>query len=314
MASPSATASPEKQKLYEQLVDTLTAIFHTPHGYRPVHAKGIVCEGVFTPTPQAATLSRAAHFSARTPVYIRLSDFTGLPNIPDTDPNANPRGLGLKFQLPGGAQTDIVAHSVNGFPVGTAEEFLEFLQALAATAPDAPHPNAIEKFVGARPAALAFVTATPLPPVSFANESFYSVNAVRLVNKDGAARYARYHVRPVLGEKHVIKEDLARLGADFLFAELKERLASAPCEWKLLAQLAQEGDPVDDGSKTWPDDRQVVELGTIRAEEPLADSDAAQRRLIFDPVNLTDGIDLSDDPLPPARSAVYSISYARRNG
>jgi catalase len=314
MATPSAAASPEKQKLYEQIVDTLIAIFHTPHGYRPIHAKGIVCEGVFTPTPQAAALSRAAHFSAPTSVYIRLSDFTGVPNIPDTDPNANPRGLALKFQLPDGKQTDIVAHSVNGFPVGTAEEFLEFLQALAASAPDAPHPNAIEKFVSARPAALAFVTATPLPPVSFANESFYAVNAVRFANKDGAARYVRYQVRPVQGEKHVAKEDLAKLPADFLFMELKERLARSPIEWKFLGQLAQEGDPIDDGSKTWPEDREQVELGTIRAEKPLADSDAAQRRLIFDPVNLTDGIELSDDPLPPARSAVYSISYARRNG
>lgn len=314
MASPSAAASPEKQKLYEQLVDTLTAIFHTPQGYRPVHAKGIVCEGVFTPSPRAATLSRAAHFSAPTPVYIRLSDFTGIPNIPDTDPNANPRGLGLKFQLPGGKQTDIVAHSVNGFPVGTAEEFLEFLQALAASSPDAPHPNAVEKFVSVRPAALAFVTATPLPPVSFANESFYSVNAVRFVNNDGAARYGRYQIRSVLGEKRVVKEDLAKLPADFLFAELKERFASGPVEWKLMAQLAEQCDPIDDGSKTWPDDRELVELGTIRAEEPLADSDAVQRRLIFDPVNVTDGIELSGDPLPPARSAVYSISYARRNG
>lgn len=314
MATPSAAASPEKQKLYEQIVDTLTAIFHTPRDYRPIHAKGIVCDGVFTPTPQAATLSRAAHFSAPMPLYIRLSDFTGIPNIPDTDPNANPRGLALKFQVPGGKQTDIVCHSVNGFPVGTAEEFLEFLQALAASSPDAPHPNAIEKFVGVRPAALAFVTATPLPPVSFANESFYAVNAVRFVNKDGAARYGRYQVRPVLGEKHVAKEDLAKLPANFLFEGLKERLAHGPVEWRLLAQLAQEGDPIDDGSKTWPDDRELVELGTIRAEEPVADSDAAQRRLIFDPLNLTDGIELSNDPLPSARSAVYSISYSRRNG
>ncbi len=313
MATPSAAASPEKQKLYEQIVDILTAIFQTPHGYRPVHAKGIVCEGLFTPTAQAATLSRAAHFSLPTPVYIRLSNFTGIPNIPDADPNANPRGLGLKFQLPGGSYTDIVGHSVNGFPVGTAEEFLEFLQALAASAPDARHPNAIEKFVSVRPAALAFVTATQLPPVSFANESFYAVNAVRFVNKESAARYGRYQVRPLLGEAHVSKEDLSKLPPDFLFAELKERLASGPAEWKLFAQLAQEDDPVDDGSKTWPDDRELVELGTIRADRPLADSDAAQRRLIFDPVNLTDGIELSSDPLPPARSAVYGISYARRN-
>ena len=43
------------------------------------------------------------------------------------------------------------------------------------------------------------------------------------------------------------------------------------------------------------------------------DSDAAQRKLIFDPVRLVDGIELSNDPLPTARSAIYGIAYKRRN-
>jgi catalase len=119
MASPSASVSPEKQKLYEQLVDALRANFSHATWLPPGACKRIVCNGVFTPKPEAAALSRAAHFSTPVSVYIRLSDFTGIPNIPDTDANANPRGLGLKFQLPGSAFTDIVGHSVNGFPVGS---------------------------------------------------------------------------------------------------------------------------------------------------------------------------------------------------
>ena len=313
MATPFPAPSPEKQKLYEALVDTITAIFHSPHGYRPVHAKGIVCAGVFTPSRQAATLSRALHFRAPTPVCVRLSDSSGIPTIPDTDPMANPRGFGLKFQLPGGAITDLVAHSVNGFPVGTAEEFLEFLQAIVASTPDASHPNAIEKFVSVRPAAIAFVSATPLPPVSFANETFFSVNAVRFVNKEGVAKFGRYQVRPVLGQKLVAKQDVPKLAPDFLFADLRERLAKGPVEFELVVQLAHEGDQTNDASTPWPDDREIVEVGTLRLDNPLADSDAAQRRLIFDPMNLTDGIEASDDPIPPARSAVYGISYARRN-
>jgi catalase len=313
MATPSAAPSPEKQKLYEDLVDAITTIFHSPSGYRPVHAKGVMCEGTFTPAPQAALLSRAPHFAVPVPVHIRLSDSSGLPTIPDADPMANPRGLGLKFQLPGGASTDIVAHSVNGFPVGTAEEFLAFLQAVAASGPDMRHPNPIEKFVSARPAALAFVTATPLPPISFANESFFGVNAMKFVNAAGEARFIRYQVQPVLGEKHYPQEELANLAPDFLFNELRARLAKAPFELKLVAQLAQEGDAITDGSVTWPDDREQIELGTIRVEKVMADSDTVQRQLIFDPMNLTDGIEPSGDPIPPARSAVYSISYARRN-
>ncbi len=36
-------------------------------------------------------------------------------------------------------------------------------------------------------------------------------------------------------------------------------------------------------------------------------------RLVFDPTNRTDGIDLSADPVLAARSAAYAISYERRS-
>jgi hypothetical protein len=42
-------------------------------------------------------------------------------------------------------------------------------------------------------------------------------------------------------------------------------------------------------------------------------SAADELRLIFEPTNRTDGIDLSADPIPLARSAVYAISYDRRS-
>ena len=41
---------PQQAKdLPEQIVDTMNAIFGKHPGYRAVHAKGIVCEGEFTP-------------------------------------------------------------------------------------------------------------------------------------------------------------------------------------------------------------------------------------------------------------------------
>lgn len=84
-------------------------------------------------------------------------------------------------------------------------------------------------------------------------------------------------------------------------------------KFKLVVQIAQDGDAIDNGSITWPDDRPQIEFGTIKVSSLMADNDAAQRRLIFDPTHLADGIELSDDALPAARSAIYSISYARRN-
>jgi catalase len=121
---------------YEQLVETLQILFGKHPGYRPIHAKGVVCEGTFTPAETARPLSRAPHFQdSPVPITVRFSDFTGIPTIRDGDPNASPRGIGIRFHLANSVATELVAHSYDGFPVATAEEFLEFLRALAARMP-----------------------------------------------------------------------------------------------------------------------------------------------------------------------------------
>jgi len=314
MAMPSSATSPQKQELYEHIVDAFESIFGTHPGYRSVHAKGIVCEGTFTPTAAATSLSRALHFqSGSVPVTFRFSDSTGVPTIPDADPNASPRGLGIKFHLPGGMDSDIVAHSYNGFPVGTAEEFLGFIQALAASGPTAQKPTPIEIFLGSRPRALAFATGAKPVPVSFLTESYYGVNAFRFINRNGVNQYARYQIHPAGGEAHLNSSEAAQRSQNFLFDELRERLSKGSAVLSLVAQIAGPGDRTDDGSITWPDNRPKLELGSLTVIKQVEDNEAVQRKLIFDPTRVTDGIELSDDPLLPARAAIYSVSYKRRN-
>jgi catalase len=204
MATPTTGLSPNNEQLHEQLVDALNALFGVHPGFRPTHAKGVICEGTFTPSAKAASLSRAKHFlDETTPLTVRFSNFTGIPNIPDTDPNASPRGMGIKFHVGGGPDSDIVAHSFNGFPVGTAEEFLEFLRALGNSGPDAAKPTPIEKFLSTRPRATAFAM-TPKPaPASFASQSFFAVNAFRFIDAQGTSRHARYQIHPVDGDVHL---------------------------------------------------------------------------------------------------------------
>src|SRR5205823_1172712 len=107
-------------------------------GFRRAHAKGMMCSGVFTPSPEAAKLTRAPHASRpSTPVTVRYSNSTGVPTIPDNDPaRSSPRGTAIRFHLAEHDHTDIVAHSINGFPVRTGEEFVEFLRAAAAKSPN----------------------------------------------------------------------------------------------------------------------------------------------------------------------------------
>ena len=132
------------------------------------------------------------------------------------------------------------------------------------------------------------------------------------VNADGKKQAFRYQILPVAGEEHLEAADAAKKPADFLMDEIKERIGKAPVEFRLVAQLPAADDPTSDATKVWPDDRKKVELGTIKLTAVDPRSDQTQKELEFTPTNLTDGIQLSDDPLPAFRAKVYRISVERR--
>lgn len=303
--------NPAKQQLYADLVDALVTLFGVHPGFRAAHAKGIVCHGTFTPVETAAALSRAAHFQNAVPVTVRFSNGTGLPNIPDFEPDATPKGMAIRFHTPAG-DTDIVSHSANGFAISTAEEFLELLRALPKSGPDAPKPTPVEQFIAKRPRTLEFLALPKPTPASFGSESFFALNAFKFTNAADAVQLARYFIKPVTGNVHLDAMDAAKKSPNFLFEELPQRLAIAPISFHLSAQLAMPGDPTHDGSITWPDDRPQLELGTLSIVSIDPDSDAAQKKLIYDPARLIDGIDFGDDPLPLDRSGVYAVSFGRR--
>jgi catalase len=180
--------------LSQEILDAFDKANRGVHaGFRAAHAKGILLTGTFTPSSEAATLTQAPHLNrSSTPVTVRFSDFAGIPSVADNDPQgAGPRGFAVRFHLGEHVHTDIVGHSVDAFPARTAEGLLEFLNALIATDPAGPHPNAIERFLGAHPAALAFVQAPKPIPTSFARESFFAVSAFKFTNAAGTSRYGR---------------------------------------------------------------------------------------------------------------------------
>src|SRR5580698_4360632 len=187
-------------QLGNDLLEQFSTMFGPHSGYRPAHAKGILLTGTFSPSSEAASLTRAPHISREsTPVTVRFSDSTGLPAIPDNDPNASPRGMAIRFHLAEHVHTDIIGHSTDGFPVRTGQEFLEFLRAAAASGQSTSSPTPIEAFLGAHPAALAFVQAPKPNPASFATEGYFGVTAFRFINKDEVARYGRYRISPGAG-------------------------------------------------------------------------------------------------------------------
>jgi catalase len=303
----------EDQPSGADFVAVFTKIYGVHDGYRVNHAKGILAEGTFTPTADAAKLSKAAHFKGpAVPVTVRFSPAGGAPNIPDSDPNGYPKGMAIKFKPAGGEETDIVAFSVNGFFASTPKEFLEFLTAVSQSPPGTASPTPVEKFVSTHPTTKHFLDIPKPMPASYAAEAYYGVNAFKFTNAKGESKYIRYFIRPAAGESHLDAAAAAKTPPNFLEDELAARLKKGPAVFHLFAQVAAAGDPTNDGSKLWPDSRPMVDLGTISLAKLVADNDKVQRGLLFTPTNLIDGISESDDPIIDARGNAYAESYARR--
>jgi catalase len=307
-----ALAGADDNALITQIVDTFYKIYGTHPGFRVNHAKGVVAEGSFVATPAASTLSRATLFDgSKIPVTVRFSNDGGFPSVPDGAPG-NPKGMAIKFHLPGGSEVDMVILAVKFFPVATAEEFRDLLVAISESPADAPKPTKLDEFAASHPTFPASFGSAPTPD-SFADQEYHGIDAFIFVDKAGHRQAVRYIMTP---EKavHLTAEEAARKPPDFLVDDLPQRIATKPVVFHLKVQLAAAGDQTKDPSQPWPDNRKVVDLGVLTLDKPVADSLAAQKKLLFLPTRIPDGIELSDDRLPVIRAGAYALSFARRGG
>lgn len=294
-----------------QVVD----MFHTAfgkNGGRAVHAKGFILEGNFSPAPEARSLTKAAHLQSGTlPVLVRFSDFTGIPDIPDTVGASHPRGMAIKFQMPENQSTDIIFHSFNGFPVSTTDEFKIMLEAIGANREGNPTP--LNQFLATHPIAKTFLTTQkPFTP-SWGTLAYFGVNSFKFTNQAGLSQYVRYQIIPEAGEQFLTTQEVAKLSPNYLQEEIKERVAKKPVLFKLYAQIAQKGDKIEDPSIAWPDSRKRVLLGTVTITKVAANTVAEDKTLFFNPNNVPEGINIAD-PMLLDRARAYPISVGGRQG
>src|SRR5580658_709610 len=231
-----AAASADNAPLPTQIVDLANQVDGVHPGFRAFHAKGIVVEGSFKASAEAARLSRATLFNGSTiAVTARFSDGSGMPTVPDGSP-AMPRGIAIKYHLPGGPDTDMVTNSFKFFPVGTGEDFRDLLQAIVASPADAPKPTKLEQFFASHPNAPRAIGSLPIPD-SFADEEYHGIDAFIFVNKSGQRQAVRYVIAP---EKlvHITPEEAAKQSPDYLFDDLAKRIAQRPLVFHVKVQLA----------------------------------------------------------------------------
>jgi catalase len=293
----------------QDLVDALHAAFGEHHA-RANHAKGILLEGTFTSAKDARTLSSAPIFTGTTlPVIVRFSDSTGIPDIPDTASEANPRGFAMKIRATG-VDVDVVTISFNGFPVATSDEFAVFLRAIGASGPGVAHPTPIEEFLDRHPIAKRFVTSQKPPPESYATAAYFGVNTFKFTNASGRSAYVRYRLAPRAGEHYLTPAEVQAKGPNYLLEELPSRVARTAVVFDWYAQISAEGDKIDDPSIAWPESRKLVPLGTITITR-VTDTPDLDRQTLFLPGTTHPGIEPAD-PMLTLRNNAYPISFKAR--
>lgn len=300
--------------LVDQAVEVMEKYTGTQPGYRRAHPRGLVCTGSFVATPALRALSRAEHFQGGViAAQVRLSNAAGSPHAPD---RASPTvgkvlGLAVRFHLPSGAVASWAAANLPSFVARTPEDFVRITSAQKPALFGKPNPLKILSYLWSRPSAFAAVKAigTMAPASSFAHVRFNGIHTYGLVAADGARQPFRYTWLPRAADSP--RSSPGREPAHYLLDELRARLARGPLVWDLRLQFPAAGDPLDDATRAWPEDRRALVGGTLTVDA-VAPDQAALEQLVFDPTGVVPGLELSDDPLLRFRADVYSESYRRR--
>ena len=297
-----------------RITDAFEAVNGVHSGFRRNHSKGVCLAGVFESNGAGARYSKAAVFKpGREPVFGRFALAGGMPMVPDGPSLV--RSMALNLALPDGETWRTGMNDIPVFPVRDARGFYDQLLAMQ---PDPktgkPIAEKMSAFLAAHPEsarALSIIRAQPFSS-GFADATYNSLNAFRLIDASGRATAARWSMVPV--DTFVPAPSNPPKDRNYLFDDLLARVRRGPVQWRLVLTLGEPGDSTDDATIPWPRTRQSIEVGTLTVTRLDTESAGNCRDINFDPLVLPSGIAPSDDPLLSARSATYAVSFTRRAG
>jgi catalase len=292
----------------QQVIDRLRAAFGGPAGYRTLHAKGRFYTGTFTATPEATSLCRAGHLDGQPhQVTVRWSNAAGKAR-PDAKPDI--RGMAVKFHLPDGSATDLLGQTSPRFPTDDPEVFVAMTEA---TEKPLTLPWFLVRHPGVLPTVLASARAGALgSPASFAEVTFYPIHAYGWLAADGTRTWVRYVFRPTATKADRLDRESS--GPDRLADEIAARLERGPVTHEVWVQVAGDQHDPHRATSVWSGARELL-AGRIEVTAPIEDPEGGPMTstpIVFDPVRVVDGIELSEDPILRYRPGAYSESVARR--
>ena len=328
-------ASVAKQ-LVQAIIDNLPA---PVPGRRPVHTIGVGVKGEFVASDVARTYCIAEHFNGQTiPVSARFSN--GLGGLEQHDGWSDVRGMAVRFHLPDGTGSDLIATTLGEFFVRNVADFFEFSKVAKLqpyrrrhwllkiadylrlkVPPRNPYPNETENVNagalryadGHRFSQLGIFQVGPIgAPESYARASYHAVHTFWVTAPDGVRRPVRFSWQPVAGVRNIGDEDVSR--DKYLFKEIEDRLKGWPARFMLMMTIGEAGDALDDPTKPLPSTRVRIAMGTLTLTEVPKDQEAAGERISFNPNRLAPGIEPSNDPILEARLGAYEFSRDLRGG
>ncbi len=299
-----------------RVLDQFESTFGKFEGYRRAGAKGVCAMGEFVGSAEGRALSSSSAFSGRpVPVLVRFSVGGASPKAPD---NARTqRNMALQFNLPDGEVWQMGNISAPIFGAATPEQFLGRLQSLQPDpATRAPDPARVKAFADANPEVLMqgrYFASQPVP-ASFAGVNYWGVHAFGFVNGRGERQWGKWVFEPVGGTQSLSDDEAKAKGPEFLFDELRQRVAAGNAAFDFRLQLAQPGDRLDSAVTPLPDDRRKATLGRLTIQQVAPDRGGDCLHITFNPMVLPKGVEPSTDPMLAARAAPYGVGLGRRLG
>ena len=300
----------------DQVITALEEAYGVHPGQRRNHTKGTCALGEFIGAPAAAAYSRSPLFSGSPlPVVARFSLAGGNPKASDTE--RSPRGMALELRLPDGSRQHFTMLDTPMFFAAMPRTFLDKMLALKPDpATGKPDPEKLKAFLASHPdnRGQAMFLAHHNPPVSYANDAYYGIHTFKFINRDNKTTLVRWRFIPADGEKTVSDAELKSMPADFLEHVLIQQTARTPVRWNMILTIGQPGDPEDDATLLWPQDRKELMVGTLTISSAMLQPGAPCEKINYDPLVMSDGIAPTDDPVLLFRSPSYALSFAKRLG
>jgi catalase len=133
----------------------------------------------------------------------------------------------------------------------------------------------VKAFADANPEVLLqgrYFASQPVP-ASFGKVNYWGVHAFGFTDAAGKKQFGKWVFEPVGGTQGLSDDEAKAKGPEFLFDDLRQRVAAGSVAFDFMLQLAQPGD---------------------------------------NPMVLPKGVEASADPMLAARAAPYAISLSRR--